>query len=185
MSRKLVLLNEAQVERVKDIARACSLDVETSTIEDLHSADPLIECVNCSSPNERFFMRWPQAVCHVSHHVLVINSFGKETENIVAQEPTLPNLRFACCSYCHCGSDGFRGSLRSHLITVHKDVVNVDQLPTLNGDGDYRNLLNPRLFNRKDWYWNPCFALDKLGLVWRYTPSPSEPSAVEATSRLL
>ncbi|KAF9075684.1 hypothetical protein BDP27DRAFT_1414866 [Rhodocollybia butyracea] len=64
MSHKLVLLNEALVERVKDIARACSLDVEASTIEDLHSADPLIECVNCSSPNERFFMRWPQAfVC--------------------------------------------------------------------------------------------------------------------------
>ncbi|KAF9060712.1 hypothetical protein BDP27DRAFT_1407003 [Rhodocollybia butyracea] len=167
---------------MKIIAEACSLDVEASTLEDLHSADPLIECVTCYSVESpwqsgRAFMRWPQAVCHPTHHVLIINSFGSETKQIVAKASEPGNLNLncevLCCSHCH--QDIAVSDLRLHLMDSHRDVAHTGKLDQLTSTP------HPRLFDRKDWYWNPCKSLDKLGELWRYNPPPPpELAAAEA-----
>lgn len=54
---------------VKTLVEACSLDPATTTIQDMHSANPLIECTNCFNSQSmnyydpgRAFMRWSYAV---------------------------------------------------------------------------------------------------------------------------
>lgn len=68
MSHKVVF-SESGSRIVKTIVESCSLDPATTTIQDLHSANPLIECPACYlAPMQsyyelgRSFMRWPYAV---------------------------------------------------------------------------------------------------------------------------
>ncbi|KAE9411526.1 hypothetical protein BT96DRAFT_983257 [Gymnopus androsaceus JB14] len=86
-----IVLSESGSQIAKTILESCSLDPTTATVKDLQSVNPLIECTSCyinSDENSyeagRAFMRWPSALVHSSDHILAINSFGEETEQIIA-----------------------------------------------------------------------------------------------------
>ncbi|KAF9075689.1 hypothetical protein BDP27DRAFT_1314336 [Rhodocollybia butyracea] len=163
-----LLVNEARLELVKTITKACSLDPNEATVEDLDLVDPLIECVTCAVYGGRLFMRWPSAVCHDLDHVLVVNSFGEETENILAQESKLSNCSI-CCSHCHRAFS--EHTIRGHLNDQHG--VALDELPWCDSGSGIR-------LYRKHWYWNPCKPWDLLGHPFRYRPPPKpavEPAA--------
>ncbi|KAE9396280.1 hypothetical protein BT96DRAFT_116628 [Gymnopus androsaceus JB14] len=108
-SRHLVWSNSGS-QIVQTIVEGCSLDPATATIQDLYSVNPLIECTTCyQDPTRHYyqggraFMRWPVALGH-SSHALVFNSFGEETQQILASEPEpyiYNSNRDACCAHCH------------------------------------------------------------------------------------
>lgn len=63
-----ISLSDSGSQIARTIVESCSLDPATATIQDLSSANPLIECTTCyRSPSDRYavgriFMRWPLAV---------------------------------------------------------------------------------------------------------------------------
>ncbi|KIK59162.1 hypothetical protein GYMLUDRAFT_245584 [Collybiopsis luxurians FD-317 M1] len=103
-SPKFLCLSGSGSRLAAKIVEACSLNPTTATIQDLHDANPLIECEDCNISSRswhsgRLFMRWPSAIGDAKHrfHRLSINSFGDETQQIIASEPSNNSLLAACC----------------------------------------------------------------------------------------
>ncbi|KAE9390256.1 hypothetical protein BT96DRAFT_926005 [Gymnopus androsaceus JB14] len=162
----------------KTIVEACSLDPATSTIQDMYSANPLIECSGCyNAPNVsydhgRAFMRWPYAIYHASFrlfsspdHTLATNSFGEETEKILACEPEHRCADAICCAHCNeilCSST--ITTVLEHLKAAHSNTIDVETL-----DASPAHKLRDECV-QEHWYWNPranC-GLMTQGIVFRY-----------------
>ncbi|KAE9409268.1 hypothetical protein BT96DRAFT_970203 [Gymnopus androsaceus JB14] len=174
MSHK-VIFSESGSRIVKTIVESCSLDPATTTIQDLHSANPLIECPACylapmQSYSElgRSFMRWPYAVIHGgTNHNLTINSFGEETEQIIACEPEFRVAEAICCAHCHTALHSTFNSLLEHLKANHSDITGLDIVVT----SSLRNLRAE--FVQRHWYWNPRARLLMQGGAFRYNKEES------------
>ncbi|KAF9065329.1 hypothetical protein BDP27DRAFT_1450236 [Rhodocollybia butyracea] len=145
MSSTLVC-NDSASQVIKEIVEACNLDPETTTVRDLHLANPLIECVSCvhNIHSGRHFMSWPYLAIQHMGHPFQVNSFGAETAQMIAREVPNRDRHAVCCSHCH-KTFGPGLSLFSHLKDNHGDVVGIDTLPAL---GDLLEI-------REHWYCNP------------------------------
>ncbi|KAF9071209.1 hypothetical protein BDP27DRAFT_1322535 [Rhodocollybia butyracea] len=138
-----LVYNDSASQVIKKIVEACNLDPETTTVDDLHLANPLIECSSCVHIiRGRQFMRWPYLPILHMGHTFKVNSFGAETAQILAKEVQVRDRNAICCSHCH-GTHGLE--LSDHLKEEHDDVVGIDTLPT---SGDLLQI-------REHWYWNP------------------------------
>ncbi|KAF9071226.1 hypothetical protein BDP27DRAFT_1322562 [Rhodocollybia butyracea] len=142
-----LIYNDSGSQDTKKIIEACNLDPETTTIDDLHLANPLIECSSCPPLyGRRCFTRWPYLLSRHIGHSFQVDSFGAETTQILAKEVPSADREAICCSHCHntIGPELF-SDLLSHLKQKHANVVGIDTLPTSG------NLLSIR----EHWYWNP------------------------------
>lgn len=151
-----IVFDESGSQAVRTILQACALDPSTTTIQKLHSVDPLIECTTChlssaSHYGGRLFMRWPHAVCiyycaftiwladrvqlvHSSDHNFSVNSFGELTEKIFACEPPIGYGNRICCVHCHEELPHRAPDLRAHLLEwVEGSPVYLSILITLSG----------------------------------------------------
>ncbi|KIK59276.1 hypothetical protein GYMLUDRAFT_675937 [Collybiopsis luxurians FD-317 M1] len=112
-----LVFNISDIQAMKRLIEACNLDPNTSTIHDLHSADPLIECISCAQDRTplfsslrsfiphfsplRYFMRWQSMLEHSSCK-LKINSFGEEIQAVLASERRyIYYQKMMCCVHCH------------------------------------------------------------------------------------
>ncbi|KAE9396287.1 hypothetical protein BT96DRAFT_1021457 [Gymnopus androsaceus JB14] len=180
-SRRIVWSNNGS-QIAQTIVEACALDPATTTIQDLHSANPLIECTTCyKDPSRhnyyyadpgRAFMRWPFALGHSSSsppHNLVIDSFGEETQQILACETerhAYANYHEACCAHCHKPVVRSFKCLVDHLKANHGDSVDLEKLGA-------SSVEKPQAI-QEHWYWNPRLPLRGLGQEFRYKGPPAD-----------
>ncbi|KAJ3770337.1 hypothetical protein FB446DRAFT_790599 [Lentinula raphanica] len=154
--------SETHAERAEMIVKACSLDPNTVTFQEMYDANPLIECTTCtqSTPEHgRCFMRWPLPLVHPQNHSLtVVNLNEQERKKVDACEPNITSsfdlpIR---CAHCH-----FMTSVDDfidHLKTEHSDSIDLQESD------------NPPKLQalRTHWYWNPRMPLDSMGEPFRY-----------------
>ncbi|KAE9396281.1 hypothetical protein BT96DRAFT_996887 [Gymnopus androsaceus JB14] len=186
-SSRFIFWSNSGSQILQKIVEGCSLDPATATIQDLYSANPLIECTTCYlDPTRHYyqggraFMRWPVALGH-SSHALSFNSFGEETQQILASEPgpsIYTSVQHACCAHCHNPVTRSFQSLVDHFKANHKDSIDVEKLEA----SSTRKLEDIQ----EHWYWSPRISLGLLGGTlggeFRYTPPPVPPVDVAVTS---
>ncbi|KAE9405746.1 hypothetical protein BT96DRAFT_988249 [Gymnopus androsaceus JB14] len=155
-----LIFDEDKSQKSRVIIRSCSLDPATTTIEGLHSVDPIIECMSCDSTYGRIFARWPIVFQdgHQNHTLRVrINSVGEETSRILASEPVCDQyMDILCC--VHCNKSLAVRDLFNHLEDFHR--VYTKQASSIKAAQEH-------------WYWNPCWSCGHHSLhqVFRYKVS--------------
>ncbi|KIK59027.1 hypothetical protein GYMLUDRAFT_245475 [Collybiopsis luxurians FD-317 M1] len=175
-----VQFSETRSQAAKMIVEACSLDPTTATPKDVHMQNPLIECSSCKDVGHkwsygRLFTRWPQvlshhAISHLNLKHLSINSFGEDTNKIVAAEPkSISSETIACCAYCHKPHSFW--NLADHLKDCHGDVVNGDDLE-----------VTTLRVTQTHWYRNPRYACNVSNRWSRYKEEPAESSEEGASA---
>ncbi|GAW01361.1 hypothetical protein F5879DRAFT_1066169 [Lentinula edodes] len=154
-----IVFDESGSQAVRTILQACALNPSTTTIQKLHSVDPLIECTTChlssaSHYGGRLFMRWPHALVHSSDHNFSVNSFGELTEKIFACEPPIGYGNRICCVHCHEELPHRAPDLRAHLLE-HSEI-------------DVKKIKGTKLEEiQEHWYWDPRCALRFLRQSFR------------------
>ncbi|KAE9395805.1 hypothetical protein BT96DRAFT_977791 [Gymnopus androsaceus JB14] len=146
---RTLTINETESQASRVIIQSFSLDPTTTTIQDIYSANPLIECMSCASNQGRMFTRWPLLPKEHQHHTLRINSLGEETSRILAFEPDctyaeLPYVDVLCCA--HCNKSLAIMKLLNHLEDVHRIYINVDKKVSRSSNIEAA---------QEHWYWNP------------------------------
>ncbi|KAF9071234.1 hypothetical protein BDP27DRAFT_1446496 [Rhodocollybia butyracea] len=136
MSSTLVY-NDSGSQDIKKVIEACNLDPETTTVDDLHLANPLIECLSCKTHGRRHFMRWPYLPIQHMGHSFQVNSFDTEMTQILAREIPSHDRKAICCAHCH-------ETFGLKTFELHAGVLGID-CDTLTTD---------LLHIRKHLYWN-------------------------------
>ncbi|KAJ3812404.1 hypothetical protein F5876DRAFT_63995 [Lentinula aff. lateritia] len=146
-----IVFDESGSQIVRTILRGCALNPSTTTVQKLHSVDPLIES---SHYGGRLFMRWPHALNHSSDHNFSVNSFGELTEKIFACEPPIGYGNRICCAHCHEELPHRAPALRAHLLE-HSEI-------------DVKKIKGTKLeVIQEHWYWDPRCALRFLRQSFR------------------
>ncbi|KIK59137.1 hypothetical protein GYMLUDRAFT_44893 [Collybiopsis luxurians FD-317 M1] len=173
-SSKSLVLSKFGSQVAKNIVEGCSLDPTTATIQDLNNANPLIECTSCNSYGSwysgRLFMRWPSAIgTEHRSHVLLLNSFGNETQQILASEPSCNFFLTAHCAYCHEVRVQDMSNLQEHLRLCHSDALGLDP--------DACIFPLSAAETQEHFYRNPAVELSRLSKMFRYSGQGSVESA--------
>ncbi|KAE9405647.1 hypothetical protein BT96DRAFT_1015383 [Gymnopus androsaceus JB14] len=120
--------NEVKSQTSRAIISSCFLDPATTTLQDMYSANPLIECTSCSL-HGRVFGRWPLLFTYKHrNHTFRINSINKETPCILASEPDCEgryDMVILCCA--HCNKSLAIRDLLNHLEDVHKIYISINK----------------------------------------------------------
>ncbi|KAE9407365.1 hypothetical protein BT96DRAFT_130973 [Gymnopus androsaceus JB14] len=85
-SSQRLVFDEEKSEMSRTIVERCSLDPAATTVQDLYSTNPLIECTSCDTEQGRVFMRWPLMILR-RHSTKIIIS-----ESIPLQKNQLVSL---------------------------------------------------------------------------------------------
>ncbi|KAJ4491659.1 hypothetical protein C8R41DRAFT_920279 [Lentinula lateritia] len=162
-SRALVLSDHC-LPVMQTIIKLCSLDPTTTTIQELYSANPLIQCVTCSSDQKSLCLWWP-IVFSRDHwkHVLEINMSKKSKK---AAKRILRKIDGRndpiCCVHCHQEVD--MSKLQQHLVESHKETIILDT-PTPLHTSDLGDI-------QEHWYFNPRRPIQSLYRQF-YSSAPS------------
>ncbi|KAE9395803.1 hypothetical protein BT96DRAFT_1021718 [Gymnopus androsaceus JB14] len=145
---RTITFNEIESQASRVIIRSFSLDPITTTIQDMYSANPLIECTSCTSDQGRMFTRWPLLSFGHQNHTLRINSF-EETSRILAFEPDYTNhVDVLCCA--HCNKSLVIAQLFNHLEDIHGIYITLDKQASRSSNIETA---------QEHWYWNPRLSL--------------------------
>ncbi|KAE9395816.1 hypothetical protein BT96DRAFT_997297 [Gymnopus androsaceus JB14] len=144
---RTITFNETKSQASRVVIQSFYLDPMTTTIQDMYSANPLIECMSCTSDEGRMFTRWPLLSLGHRNHTLRIKSFGEETSRILAFEPDTSNqhhMEVLCCA--HCNKSLAIAKLFNHLEDFHRVYVNTDKQASCSSNIEAA---------QEHWYWNP------------------------------
>ncbi|KAJ3852827.1 hypothetical protein EV368DRAFT_82141 [Lentinula lateritia] len=158
MIRTLVLSDQWPPVMEK-LLKACSLDPTTTTVHELRSVNPPIECVTCSSNYRRTVCLWWRHAFSDNHqsHNLKFNTLSKYKQATQRAMHTSGQLDDQICC-AHCNQEVRKSQLRNHLESGHKDIPDTSTALLSLDLGDIQ----------EHWYYNPRVPMQSLYVGFYY-----------------
>ncbi|KAH7875838.1 uncharacterized protein C8R40DRAFT_162368 [Lentinula edodes] len=151
---RTLVLSDHCLPVMQTIIKSCSLDPTTTTIQELYSANPLIQCVTCSFDQKSLCLWWPIVFSrdHWKHDLKInMSKKSKKAAKRILRKIDGRNDPI-CCAHCHQEVD--MSKLQQHLVESHIDTVILDS-PTPLHTSDLGDI-------QEHWYFNPRRPIQSL-----------------------